>query len=115
MVAPRPFKRLHSGMKATLLLSTFVGLSLGFITPLRAEEKKPATAETAKAKEKLVSPDEAEKLLKENPGITVLDVRTPEEFSEGHIKGAVNADINGDDFQKQVESLDQSKPVLIHC
>ena len=35
--------------------------------------------------------------------------------AEGHIKGAVNVDINGDDFAKKVAALDQSKPILIHC
>ena len=103
-------------MKATTLFSALTVLSLALVNPLCAEEKKaPVAAETAKAKEKVVTPDEAEKLLKENPGMTVLDVRSPEEFAEGHIKGAVNADVNGDDFQKKVAALDQSKPVLVHC
>jgi phage shock protein E len=103
-------------MKASSLLSVLVVLGLVSIGSLVAEEKKaPAAGETAKTKEKVVTPDEAEKLLKENPGVTVLDVRSPEEFAEGHIKGAVNADVNGDDFQKKVAALDQSKPVLIHC
>ena len=103
-------------MKAITLFSALLALNLALVSPLSAEEKKAAAAgETAKAKEKVVTPDEAEKLLKETPGITVLDVRSPEEFAEGHIKGAVNADVNGDDFQKKVAALDQSKPVLVHC
>jgi phage shock protein E len=103
-------------MKASSLLSVLAVLGLVSIGSLVAEEKKaPVAGETAKTKEKVVTPDEAEKLLKENPGVTVLDVRSPEEFAEGHIKGAVNADVNGDDFQKKVAALDQSKPVLIHC
>jgi rhodanese-related sulfurtransferase len=103
-------------MKASSFLSALVVVGLASVGSLAADEKKAPTAgETAKAKEKLVTPDEAEKLLKENPGVTVLDVRTPEEFAEGHIKGAVNADINGDDFEKKIAALDQSKPVLIHC
>jgi phage shock protein E len=102
-------------MKASSLLSVLVVLGLASTGSLVAEEKKAPASETAKAKEKLVTPDEAEKLLKENPGVTVLDVRSPEEFAEGHIKGAVNADVNGDDFEKKVAALDQSKPVLVHC
>ena len=103
-------------MKTSSFLSVLLVVGLVSVGSIVAEEKKaPASGETAKTKEKLVTPDEAEKLLKENPAVTVLDVRTPEEFAEGHIKGAVNADVNGDDFEKKVAALDQSKPVLIHC
>ena len=57
---------------------------------------------------------EAAKLV-EAGKVLVLDVRTPDEFSEGHIKGAVNVDFNGDDFASKVAKLDKSKPVLVHC
>ncbi|HRC14040.1 MAG TPA: rhodanese-like domain-containing protein, partial [Dermatophilaceae bacterium] len=30
-----------------------------------------------------------------SPGVTVVDVRTPEEFAAGHLRGAVNIDVNG--------------------
>lgn len=74
-----------------------------------------APAANAKVEPKNVTPDEAAKLIAENPALTILDVRTPDEFKEGHIKGAVNVDINGDDFEKKVKALDQTKPVLVHC
>ncbi len=62
-----------------------------------------------------VTPDQAEKLLKEKKDIVVLDVRTPEEFKEGHIAGAKNVDFQSDDFKKQVAALDKSKTYLLHC
>jgi rhodanese-related sulfurtransferase len=62
-----------------------------------------------------VTPDQAEKLLKEKKEIVVLDVRTPEEFKDGHIAGAKNVDFQSDDFKKQVASLDKSKTYLVHC
>lgn len=71
----------------------------------------PAPVEQAK----IVTPDEAEKLIAETPGLIVLDVRTPEEFDHEHIKGAVNANVFDPEFQKLVEALDQTKPVLVHC
>ena len=85
-----------------------------FVQPGCGEDKKPA-AETAKGKSKDVSPDEAEKLIKENPGIIILDVRSPEEFAEGHIKGAKNVNVHDAGFEKQVAGLDQTKPVIVHC
>jgi hypothetical protein len=47
---------------------------------------------------KNVSPDEAEKALKEQKNVVVLDVRTPEEFKAGHIAGAKNVDFKAPDF-----------------
>jgi rhodanese-related sulfurtransferase len=46
---------------------------------------------------------------------TLIDVRTPEEFSEGHLAGARNYDWNGGHFEHQVMGLDKSKPVFVYC
>lgn len=90
-----------------------------------AEEKAaPAVAETpaAEAKGKStggkiqdVTPEEAERLLKDNKEAVVLDVRTPEEFKVGHIAGAKNVDFLGDDFEAKVGMLDPDKPYIVHC
>ncbi len=65
---------------------------------------------------KNISPEEAEKILKENSGnIIILDVRTKEEFSEGHIKGAINIDYHSKDFKSKLEKLDKTKIYMIYC
>ena len=46
----------------------------------------------------------------------LVDVRRPEEYKEGHIKGAVLA--NWQDpaqFEEKVKDLDKSKPVYLYC
>ena len=45
----------------------------------------------------------------------ILDVRTPGEFSAGHIPGAVNLDYNAPDFQAKAAALDKSRTYLVHC
>lgn len=45
----------------------------------------------------------------------VLDVRTPKEFAEGHVPGAVNIDIHDPKFDQKVAALDKSKIYLVHC
>lgn len=50
-----------------------------------------------------------------NPGVVVLDVRTPGEFASGHIQGALNIDVEGPDFQSQIATLDKSKEYAIYC
>ncbi|WP_276481422.1 rhodanese-like domain-containing protein [Paraflavitalea pollutisoli] len=48
--------------------------------------------------------------------VQLVDVRRPEEFKEGHIKGAVLANWQDDKhFQSQVAKLDKSKPVYLYC
>ena len=53
--------------------------------------------------------------LKALPEAPVIDVRTAEEFSSGHLKNAVNYDWNGSQFEEQIQTLDKSKPVFVYC
>lgn len=47
--------------------------------------------------------------------IQLVDVRTPEEFSEKHIVNALNANVLGGDFEQKVVALDKNKPILVYC
>jgi len=57
-----------------------------------------------------------QKLISEKD-VLLIDVRTPEEFAEGHIPGAVNIDFRAEDFnQKAVELLKETQSTLaIYC
>jgi rhodanese-related sulfurtransferase len=78
------------------------------------EPKRPAGAKALTMKD--VTPDEAALLMKSKPGgALVIDVRTPEEFAEGHIPGARNVDFLGDDFEKQIAALPTDRPLIVHC
>jgi phage shock protein E len=46
---------------------------------------------------------------------TILDVRTPQEYAEGHLPGAVNIDVEGPDFAQQVQALDPTAPYAVYC
>lgn len=58
---------------------------------------------------------EFQKLLQENPEATLLDVRTAEEFNEGHIANAQNVPIGSSELNALTSSLDQTKPVFVYC
>jgi rhodanese-related sulfurtransferase len=45
----------------------------------------------------------------------VLDVRTSQEYKQGHVPGSINVDISDPQFRKKVEELDKSKSYLVHC
>lgn len=53
--------------------------------------------------------------IKESSDAQVIDVRTPEEYSKGHLENAVNMDWNGSNFEKTSGSLDKTKPVFVYC
>jgi len=63
---------------------------------------------------KNLNPDDFERGIG-HANVQVIDVRTPEEYKEKHIAGAVNINVNGPDFEKQLNSLDKSKPVYVYC
>jgi thioredoxin 1 len=53
--------------------------------------------------------------IKELPSAAIIDVRTPDEFSKGHLVNANNYDWNGNKFDEQISSLDKSKPIFVYC
>lgn len=51
-----------------------------------------------------------------HPGIVLLDVRTQEEYSEGHIRGSVNIDVESPDFLERVQGLYHEKCIIgVYC
>lgn len=64
---------------------------------------------------KVVSVEDAAKLVKTDTNVVVLDIRTPKEFQAGHIKGATNINIGDLDFADRIKKLDKSKTYIIHC
>ena len=45
----------------------------------------------------------------------MVDVRTPEEFAEGHLKGATLVPVGSDGFAGKVRAVADGKPVLVYC
>jgi phage shock protein E len=76
----------------------------------------PSLAAAARAAD--VSVEQARELIRERGGTTgfvVLDVRTPAEFADGHLPGAVNLDIQAHDFLTRLGGLDRGKSYLVYC
>ncbi len=81
----------------------------------RGEQSKAAAAAArASGGFKEVGASEFEKRRAKSRTI-VLDVRTPEEFAQGHIPGAINVDINSPDFAAQAAKLNKKQTILVNC
>ncbi|WP_455277856.1 rhodanese-like domain-containing protein [[Eubacterium] cellulosolvens] len=104
-------------------------------TPEEKTTETPFIQETIPSPEKevkredsghsVVTPPEAFNLIsknKNNSNFVILDVRTPEEFAEGHIENAINIDYYMDErsnntksFRDELGKLDRNKTYLIYC
>lgn len=65
---------------------------------------------------RLVTANEGAQIRADPPdGLIVLDVRTPDEFDEGHLEGATMIDFYAPDFADQLADLDPDRPYLLYC
>ena len=61
---------------------------------------------------------EAFELIQDNQGnqsFVIIDVRTPEEFNDGHIENAINIDFYSETFREDLDKLDKNKTYFIYC
>ncbi|MEP0264440.1 rhodanese-like domain-containing protein [Dokdonia sp.] len=48
--------------------------------------------------------------------VQFVDVRSEREYNQGHIDDAININIaDKDNFKKEIQNLDKTKPVYIYC
>jgi len=97
-------------------LSVLAPLMFATLAPAAAPTTEPTSRPTAEKQSVVqkISLADFEK-MQSQPDTVVLDVRTPREFAEGHVPGAVNIDWHSRGFSEQVEKLDKSKNYLVHC
>lgn len=100
-------------MKKTILLST-LALALFTISCGTSQNNTPETAITNNEVIVTVDAKTFSELTKSQSG-TILDVRTPEEWTEGTLKDAVKMNYHDDNFAEQVEKLDKNAPVFVYC
>ncbi|MDF2157467.1 rhodanese-like domain-containing protein [Algoriphagus sp. CAU 1675] len=62
----------------------------------------------------VVGVEKFQKMTQKHKNI-LLDIRTPEEMSEGHLKGATNLDFLDESFSTKIAALDKNKTYLIYC
>jgi rhodanese-related sulfurtransferase len=63
---------------------------------------------------KKVDPVEFSEVIAQ-PGVIILDVRTPEEFNAGHIPNAININVADSNFFSEVSKLDKNATFAVYC
>lgn len=67
----------------------------------------------AQKKECQVSTRQMKKLPKKD--IVVIDVRTSEEYREGHLRGALLIDVKDETFKEKIAELDKTRDYYVYC
>ena len=62
-----------------------------------------------------ISQDEAMRMMQEESDYLIVDVRRPDEFAEGHIKGAINVPNETIEDETPEALPDKEKILLIYC
>ena len=62
-----------------------------------------------------VEPDELAMDIKNDPKLTIVDVRRETEFGEGHIKNAINLPLSEMTDVAQIAALDDDQNIYVHC
>ncbi len=60
-----------------------------------------------------VSPAQAAALIKDKTDLQLIDVRTPDEYAEGHLAKAKLIPLQ--ELERRVAEIDKGKPVLLYC
>jgi rhodanese-related sulfurtransferase len=58
---------------------------------------------------------DAHELMQSRPDITIVDIRTAEEFEMSYVEGALNIDFQSEVFKFKLSELDNNTEYLIHC
>ncbi len=83
-------------------------------TPATSDQQAEPSGEALGIR--LVTPQEGAEIQAEPPqDLVILDVRTPEEFAEGRLEGAIMIDFYEADFADQLAELDPNVPYLLYC
>ena len=65
------------------------------------------------AAEKNISAREAKSLLDGDKNIYLLDVRTPQEYSQGRLAGSVLIPIG--EFERRIREVPKNKTIIVYC
>lgn len=80
-------------------------LVLVFFASCQAQEKKGFQLLPAKEFSNKVTSEKGQ----------VIDVRTPKEFQQGHLKNAQNIHLYDQDFGQRIDKLDKKQTVYVYC
>lgn len=105
-------------LQAAVILCLFLPAYTSFSEQDKARPKNGSGVIESPGVTRGISAADAALLIEENkknPDFVILDVRTPGEYSEGHIENALNVDVMSESFTEKAGEMDKGITYLIHC
>ncbi|MCB0704248.1 MAG: rhodanese-like domain-containing protein [Saprospiraceae bacterium] len=96
--------------KTSWIFSLLLLLSLGACS----SGEKPETTLIPEVVHELLGPSEFASILSQTNKFLLLDIRTPDEYETGHLKGAINLNFFDPGFHDSLQQLDKQLPVFIY-
>ena len=103
-----------TAMRAKMTITDLKDLELSY-SPVYSSAKDPLNM-IGFLGENVLTGQAAQFYLEQLPdlaNVQLIDIRTKEEYDEGHIPGARHIDVNT--LREQMETLDTDKPVYVYC
>ena len=97
------------GKILAMLLLIVMGLTIAGCGGDTAEERKD------QAKYRRITADEAQVLMQQTQDYLILDVRSPEEFAEGHIPHSINIPMERFGEAPPQELPDRNQTIFVYC
>lgn len=98
------------GLAAALVLVLLAGSGCGGSD---SSDEAPQSQAPAAASTAIAEPSAVQKAVAD--GAELIDVRTPEEFDAGHLRGAENIDLSAPDFDERIGALDKAASYVVYC
>ncbi len=103
-------------MRHTTTLAAVTLTALALAACSNAGTSKDAAGQTtARPGAVTIGAEDAVALLEDRDDVQVIDVRTPQEFAQGHLDGAALIDIYDPGFRDDVAGLDRDASYLVYC
>jgi len=97
-----------------LIIITIISMCSFIINGCKTAEEETLTIENGTASGiTLISVEEVFDVIENNEDYFILDVRTQEEYDEGHIEGAMNIPV--DKLENRLDELPEDKPIIVYC
>jgi rhodanese-related sulfurtransferase len=106
------------GLKNLIVLTLSASLIIGVTLIAGCVRDETATLETSTQIIEDITPQEAFTLIQDsqnNPDFIIIDVRTRQELTDGHIENVINIDFYSETFRDELNNLDKNKKYLIYC
>ena len=66
-------------------------------------------------KSNLISVKDFNKMIKNDKSAIIIDVRTPEEFNNGHLRNSLNVNWFDENFDENLKIFNKDLPVFVYC